>query len=448
MTVMVFTGPTISAEDAAAHLDATYLPPAEQGDVYRAARERPLVIGIIDGSFERIPAVFHKEILWAMREGIHVFGAASMGALRAAELADFGMVGVGAVFEAYRSGELTDDDEVAVAHATKEASFAASCEAMVNIRATFAAAVTAGIVSDTTAAALVATAKALFYPDRSIATVLTATGDGREPRAEVEALAAWLPVGRVDQKRIDAIAMLQTVREFVASDPRPKQVAYPFEHTVFWEAACRDADRHLPFGTGEGAPLMDDLLDDLRLGDSFDVLRAKAVTQLLAERWARANGVRIEGEVRREAIDDFWGTRGVTAREHAVAWLQAREIDEDRMEALIKTDAYQRHAEDDLGSLLRGALLDQLLLSDQFPRLLARTREKCRSVGDRAPGMNDEPAGVEAEQLLQWWFRDRLGIPEPHDIEEYASDRGFPDQQAFIRAVARERRFLASNAAS
>ena len=143
MTVMVFTGPTISAEDAAAHLDATYLPPAEQGDVYRAARERPLVIGIVDGSFERIPAVFHKEILWAMREGIHVFGAASMGALRAAELADFGMVGVGAVFEAYRSGALTDDDEVAVAHATKEASFSASSEAMVNIRATLAAAVTA-----------------------------------------------------------------------------------------------------------------------------------------------------------------------------------------------------------------------------------------------------------------------------------------------------------------
>ena len=50
-----------------------------------------------------------------MSQGIHVFGSASMGALRA-ELCPFGMVGVGRIFEAYRDGELEDDDEVAVIH--------------------------------------------------------------------------------------------------------------------------------------------------------------------------------------------------------------------------------------------------------------------------------------------------------------------------------------------
>src|SRR5688572_32760283 len=50
------------------------------------------------------------------RSGVRVFGAASMGALRAAELQPFGMIGVGQVFQAYRRGHLTDDDEVAVAH--------------------------------------------------------------------------------------------------------------------------------------------------------------------------------------------------------------------------------------------------------------------------------------------------------------------------------------------
>jgi len=42
------------------------------------------VIGVIDG-YLRWATVWHKEILWAMAEGIHVFGAASIGALRAAD---------------------------------------------------------------------------------------------------------------------------------------------------------------------------------------------------------------------------------------------------------------------------------------------------------------------------------------------------------------------------
>src|SRR4051794_12155361 len=123
MTVFVFTGPTLSPEAARAELDAAYLPPVSQGDVYRVALQRPWAIGIIDGYFERVPAVWHKEILWAMSRGIHVFGSASMGALRAAELAPFGMVGIGEIFEAYQSGTLEDDDEVAVAHGYAETGY-------------------------------------------------------------------------------------------------------------------------------------------------------------------------------------------------------------------------------------------------------------------------------------------------------------------------------------
>jgi hypothetical protein len=68
VTAYVFTGPTVSAEDGAAELDAIFLPPATQGDVYRAALRRPRAIGVIDGFFERVPADWHKEILWAMSQ--------------------------------------------------------------------------------------------------------------------------------------------------------------------------------------------------------------------------------------------------------------------------------------------------------------------------------------------------------------------------------------------
>ena len=102
MSIFIFTGPTLRPEASRKILDAIYLPPVSQGDVYRVAVKKPFAIGIIDGYFDRVPAVWHKEILWAMTQGIHVFGAASMGALRAAELAPFGMQGIGWIYEAFR----------------------------------------------------------------------------------------------------------------------------------------------------------------------------------------------------------------------------------------------------------------------------------------------------------------------------------------------------------
>ena len=168
MTTVVFAGPTIRAEDVRSLGAAQCLPPVRQGDIYRvASRQRPRAIGIVDGVFQHVASVWHKEILWAMASGIHVFGAASMGALRAAELHSFGMVGVGRVFEAYRSGALEpygdasfeDDDEVAVIHGPPETGYLALSEAMINIRETLAAAERGGIIAGATRAALAGIAK-------------------------------------------------------------------------------------------------------------------------------------------------------------------------------------------------------------------------------------------------------------------------------------------------
>ena len=58
MTVYVFTGPTISAAGARQELDAVYLPPVSQGDVYRVARLKPRAIGIIDEAHARLKVRF------------------------------------------------------------------------------------------------------------------------------------------------------------------------------------------------------------------------------------------------------------------------------------------------------------------------------------------------------------------------------------------------------
>ena len=166
--MFIFTGPTISPTEASAELKAVYLPPAAEGDVYRVALHRPQAIGIIDGYFQSVPTVRHKEILWAMSRGIHVFGSASMGALRAAELLPFGMEGVGAVFELYRDGIFEDDDEVAVAHGPAETGFVSASEAMVNIRQTLREAERLGIISTELRGAWKRSEKNCFIPTATI----------------------------------------------------------------------------------------------------------------------------------------------------------------------------------------------------------------------------------------------------------------------------------------
>ncbi|MBI3441088.1 MAG: TfuA domain-containing protein [Proteobacteria bacterium] len=149
-----------------------FLPPVAEGDILKLIPLRPKIIGIIDGYFGNVPAVWHKEILWAMSRGIHVLGAASMGALRAAELQAFGMEGVGAVFQAFSDGFLEDDDEVTVVHGSEELGFQPLSEAMVNIRRTLDDAVAQGIVRPTERAAVLSIAKQLHYKSRNYGRIL------------------------------------------------------------------------------------------------------------------------------------------------------------------------------------------------------------------------------------------------------------------------------------
>ena len=240
----MFAGPTIDATAIRAlvgdAVDLIIRPPVTQGDVYRAAQRQPAAIGIIDGYFERIPAVWHKEILHAMQEGVEVYGAASMGALRAAELHQFGMIGIGTIFERYSNAELVADDEVAIAHASAEDEYRASSEALVNIRATLDQASACAVIDPDVAAMALDSAREMFYPERSWPAVLDALVEAgaAEP---AEALREWLPGGRVDQKRIDAEQMLVRLRDDVVGGVTSPPVRFRLSHTVWWDHLVQHA---------------------------------------------------------------------------------------------------------------------------------------------------------------------------------------------------------------
>jgi hypothetical protein len=71
---------------------------------------------LIDGTFYQTLSVWIKELLYTMASGVRVIGASSMGAMRAAELWRYGMIGIGEIFEAYKEGSIQDDAWVAMSY--------------------------------------------------------------------------------------------------------------------------------------------------------------------------------------------------------------------------------------------------------------------------------------------------------------------------------------------
>lgn len=227
MSATVFLGPTLAHLQARARLDADLRGPAALGDVHRAVRRGSRTILLIDGLFETVRAVWHKELLWALAQGVTVVGAASLGALRAVELEPFGMIGVGEVFQSYRTGLIEDDAEVAVLHGPAELAWRPLTEALVDIRATLAVAAAQGVLTPRDGELLLQAAASLHYKDRGWHAVLDA--GARLGFAGDASFGRWLPAGRVDAKRRDALAALDLVASGV-----PRRGEQHFVETVFW----------------------------------------------------------------------------------------------------------------------------------------------------------------------------------------------------------------------
>ena len=114
MKPIVFVGPSLSGVDCTSWNNIDFAGPANAGDILLAVASGRRVIGLIDGGFETKAAVWHKEIHAAISAGCTVYGAASMGALRAAEMMSFGMIGIGQIFEDYAEGRREADADVAL----------------------------------------------------------------------------------------------------------------------------------------------------------------------------------------------------------------------------------------------------------------------------------------------------------------------------------------------
>ncbi len=229
MNSCVFAGPSLHG--IAAPEGVKRYGPAALGSVYRAVEAGYLRIGIVDGLFGNVPSVWHKEILYALCAGVEVAGAASMGALRAAELNSLGMVGIGRIYRLFRSGHWTDDDEVAVTHATEYLAFKPLSEAMCNFRFTLRRLRRIGVIDSSLEMEIIARLKARHFSGRTreeLSRIIAAVA-GHAESARIEQCFA---TEYVDAKADDARALLTYFADTAA--PTPVAPPWRFPATALW----------------------------------------------------------------------------------------------------------------------------------------------------------------------------------------------------------------------
>ena len=429
----VFLGPTLPVGEARAELDAVYLPPASAGDVYRLWRSRPRAIGIIDGG-AGVPAVWHKEIMWVMERGVHVFGSAAMGALRAAELASFGMRGAGWVYEAFRDGTLDRDDEVAVRHAAAEDGYQPLSEAMVNIRRTLDAARHQGVISQATAGILTESGTAMFYQDRTWPDLIRAADVAGADGGQLDALTRWLPAGQVTQQADDAKAMLAEMRGFLATDPASLRVGWRTANTAMFAAARHLADNDTSSRDAMPA-LTTRVLDEVRLRGpgSFEAAWARSLLRVFAASFAEEAGITVEEEQLKEAVAGLRKSLALEQDAEFARFLAANGLTAGDLERLVADEELIHWACGQAEREAASALIDELRMRGEYAGLAARARAKALPVAPRGDDQDHE--------VIQWYFTQRLGMPVPEDLAAFARACGFPGEQDFRRAICEEHQY-------
>lgn len=202
---LVFLSPSLSSENASKILDADYRPPVRRGDLVRALAEGYRTIGIVDGVFHQGLSVSLQEIRYAIERGAKIYGAASMGAIRAAAAYPLGMIGVGRIYEWYRSETLDSDDEVAVCFDPENGR--SLSEPLVNMRATLEDAVREGVLDGEESRTALREASSLHFTDRNYESLLR-----RLTAPTRDRFRSYVSEHARDLKKEDTVALLERIK--------------------------------------------------------------------------------------------------------------------------------------------------------------------------------------------------------------------------------------------
>ena len=318
--VVVYTGPTLAADAVNAVLpEAQVLAPLARGDLLAGNWSAGDTAVIIDGYFREQRSVGHKEVLWLLSQGVRVIGAASMGALRAAELSPYGMQGVGVVYDMYATNEIDGDDEVGVLHGPAAMGYPPQTVALVSLRYGCREGAAAGLIEETAGRRIVEAAKALPFTHRTWQEIASKLGE--QDQDSLVVLKEKIGSGEWDLKRLDALSALRaasTPDADLAQTPVIEPAALTgISHN--WLLARQSLQEY-----GPGKWMSDlDVLDAARLfDDEYPQLHEAALSTLL-EGLAQDSGVTVPAYA--QAKLGVEGDAPLPAR--LACWLTPAELD-------------------------------------------------------------------------------------------------------------------------
>jgi hypothetical protein len=431
--VVVFLGPSLDRETAAGILpEAVFLPPVCQGQLQSAVdRYHPALVAMIDGEFSHTLSVWHKEVLLALSSGVRVVGSSSMGALRAAECDVYGMEGVGRIYEWYREGLLTDDDEVALVHAPAEEAWRNFSWPLVNVRATTELLCRQGTIDDTTAAAVVQVLKGLYFPNRheaALADELRRLGFDRATE-----IANQITQSYVDQKRLDAIELLTLVASGRSAAPVPQWQARDSLGWLVESLLLCDTE----VVRSRGSVLRHEIIDHAALFEKdFDVVQERALHRALVIEYAEELGLQPTVEEVAAERQSFLARRDLS-EETLATWLAGNDLSSQDFEGLVYEEAqahrmrkwflhtkgYERN---------RGAVSTELRLEGRYPEVAdraARQSTLTAACDVKIPSDLETTAKVLVEhRTVTGW---NPSVPLPQWIEEH----GFGSHDEFLFAM-------------
>lgn len=430
MSIYVFLGPSLALDDAKKILNATYLPPVKMGDIYAVMQKKPTAIVIIDGLFEQTPAVWHKEILYAMDQNVPVYGGGSMGALRAAELHTMGMQGFGRIFEDYASGTLEEDDEVAVLHSFSEGQFDCQSEAMVNIRCALEQAAQEQVINNDMQSSLVDIAKQLFYPERSWpALYYHAKQQGIDPEV-IAAVKDFVNTKQPNQKRDDAITVLTEIKALAANRTmKANKGDYDFEHTVFWEHLVTYFSRS---GDDGSQVSYEKVRNHVRLADKDrDNTRQRALLMFLVEQETRRIGVVSADD--RAALQKFRYKRGLLTQPLLLSWLKENGVSKDECLQIARVESLATKLEMRYAEHIDRNLKMILLQDGKYRQTLNKVATQWERVEKTSSlHLTEEQVGPQ-EQVLEWYQQEYGKIHQQFDDHIY--ELGFTSMRQFLNEL-------------
>jgi len=208
MRPVIYLGPSLPLAEAKDILDADYRPPVKRGDLQRL--EGVELVGMIDGVFLQSCSVGHREILSLLNRKVKVVGGGSMGALRAAEMGHYGMIGVGQIFKMYASGEVQGDDEVALVFDPE--TMEPLSEPLVNLRVLLDAAWMADVIDTAQRAGILSEMRSIYYPRRTVPAFLE-VARRRLGKSHSEVFDRFFADNYRDVKKEDAITVLKFIKD-------------------------------------------------------------------------------------------------------------------------------------------------------------------------------------------------------------------------------------------